>query len=550
MKIKNGLKNLALLLSALLMAGACAAPTPQNGEISESPSASVTAETSVPETDVTDTSVPETNVTDTSATISETEQTIREEASAEEKTGPAEAQPAQKYIDENGLLNDAAKERIDALLAENPPTDGYVYPGLFDFDRDGVPELYLVLHSNGQGFMLTVVVTLDGERLGEFEGYCRDGFCRFSVGEDCVYVHNKYEHSMHYSVDLVTRLTVEDGVLSSEEVLCQIGDVLDGESFPLKYYSYFVNGESAEKEAFDGAYNSWLREKDYPSTREANEVSICTYDLLFSNLPFSELPDDNERGEAVVSLYNRYVAGKNAATERFGSEKLVFAFDDYDKDGTYEAFVQPQREDGFPTDSLYFWNGAEFTKLDPDPYGGFYHYTRIGDLFFAESIGNGSLCSIYGVRDGEYYKHENSLRGMIFIPTENYVNEEFMLYDSTFELHHTHKPYFFTYPCEEIVAEPVTEADFSDREDVLAVLDELKAELSVYPENAEIVGMYLRGGEYLHVNYYEPVEAHDEEGNTHYFPLPHYRTYIVQNKAVQIDAGDGHYRASLCGEDE
>lgn len=535
-------KNLALLLSAFFMAGACAAPAPQSETISNSPPASVTAET-----DAVNTSVPETDMTDTSATVSETEQAAREETSTEQNTDPAEAQPAQKYIDENGLLNDAAKERIDALLAENETGTCSVYPGLFDFDRDGVPELYLVFHNGGQGYMPTAVYTLDGERLGEFSGYCRDGFCRFSYGEDCVYVHNQYEHSMHTSCELVTRLTVENGVLSAEDILHKDGNV--GDSFPLKNYTYFVNGESAEKEAYYEAYNRWLFDGDETViAREANEVSLCTYDL-----PYSEPLGDSERAETVVSLYNQYIADKNAATEQFGSEPLVFAFDDYDKDGTYEAFVQPKKENGFSTDSLYFQNGGEFTKLDPSPFGGFYSFTKVGDLLFAQPMGNGSPCSIYGVRDGEWYEHENSRYGMVirlggYFPFEGYVNDEFVLYDSNYEPHHTHKPYFFTYPCAEIVAEPVTEADFSDREDILAALDELKAELSVYPENAEIVGMYLRGGEYLHVNYNEPVETHDEEGNMYYFPLPRYRTYMIQNKVKQIDEGDGHYTARLGGD--
>lgn len=525
-------KNLALLLSAFFMAGACAAPAPQSGEFSDSPPASVTAET-----DAVDTSVSESDVTEPSLTVSETEQTAREET---------EAQPAQKYIDENGLLNDAAKERIDAILAENETGTCSVFPGLFDFDRDGVPELYLVFHNSGQGYMPIAVYTLDGDRLGEFAGYCRDGFCRFSYGEDCVYVHNQYEHSMHTSCDLVTRLTVEDGVLSAEDILHKDGNV--GDSFPLKNYTYFVNGESAEKEAYYEAYFRWL-DTETVYAREANEVSLCIYDLRYSGSI-----DNGDRAETVVSLYNQYIAGKNAAIERFGYEPLVFAFDDYDEDGTYEAFVQPKRENGYPTESLYFWNSTEFTKLDPSPFGGFEDFTRIGDLLFAQPFGNGSPCSIYGVRDGECYEHENSRYGMLIrtweaFPFESCVNEEFVLYDSTFELHHTHKPYFFTYPCKEIVAEPVTEADFSDREDVLAALDELKAELSVYPENAEIVGMYLRGGEYLHVNYTVPVETEDEEGNIHYYPLPYYRTYMVQNKVTQIDEGNGHYRARLGGDE-
>ncbi len=515
-------KNIALLLSALLTAGACAAPTPQGGDISES---AVTSETV------------ETDAVSTSEAAPEAEQFTQEET-------PAEAQPAQKYTDENGLLTDAAKERISALLAEYPSVGCGVYPGLFDFDRDGAPELYLVFHSGGQGCMPTVVFTLDGERLGEFEGYCRDGFCRFSYGEDCVYVHNKYEHSMHTSCDLVTRLTVEDGVLTAEDILHRIGST--GDSFPLKSYTYFTNGERAEKNAFYEAYNGWLWDTETVSAREANEVSLCTYGFhSFESL------DDEERAETVVSLYNQYISEKNTVTERFGREPLVFAFDDYDSDGMYEAFVQPKRENGYPADSLYFRDGADFTELSA-PFGSFTDFTRIGGLFIAQPFGNGVPCSIYGIRDGAFYEHENSRYGMLirpgeYFPFEGYVNEEFVLYDSTFEPSHTHKPYFFTLLGNEISAKPVTEADFSDREDVSAMLDELKAELSVYPENAGIVGMYLRGGDYLHVNYAVPAETEDEEGNTQ--SLPHYRTYMVRNGVVLIDAGQGHYTAKLGGDE-
>lgn len=517
-------KNIALLLSALFAAGACAAQTPQGEDISESAAVSESVRS---------------DAADTSSTIPETEPFTREETSAE-------ARPAQKYTDENGLLTDAAKERIGAILTEYPSVSCGVYPGLFDFDRDGVPELYLVFHSGGQGCMPVVVYTLDGAQLGEFSGYCRDGFCRFSYGEDCVYVHNKYEHSMHTSCDLVTRLTVKNGVLTAEDIFRRIGDT--GNSFPLKHYAYSLSGEGAGKYAFYEAYNDWLRDTETVTAREANEVSLCTYGFH----DFEPLTD-GERAETVVSLYNQYIAGKNAATERFGSEPLVFAFDDYDKDGAYEAFVQPRGENGYPENGLYFWNGTDFTEVPASPFGSFTDFTRLGGLFIAQPFGNGVPCSIYGVRDGNFYEHENSRYGMLirtneYFPFEGYVNDEFVLYDSTFEPSHTHKPYFFTLSGEEIVGAPVAREDFADREDVLALLDGLEAELSIYPENAGIVGMIARG-EYLHINYTLPVETEDEEGNTHYYPLPYYRTYIIQNEVVQIDAGQGHYTAKLGGDE-
>lgn len=497
-----------LLLSALLTAGACAAPLSRDGALSGSPT--VPVPTGIAESTA-------------EAAIRETGQAAREETAAE---------PVPEYTDENGFLTETAKKRIAAVLADHPSVGCGVFPGLFDFTLDGVPELYLVYHDGGQGLKPTVVYTLDGKELGSFYGYCYDGFCRFSYGEDCVYVHNKYEHSAHSSCDLVTRVTVEDGALATEDLFWRPAAV--GDRFPLKEPAYFLDGEETDRDSYNEAYNGWLFEGER-MTREANELSLCVYDL-------AELPDDGERADAVVSLYHQYIAAKNAAEEKLGAPPSLFAFDDFDQNGTYEAFVQAS-----PGDPLSFWDGAEFTEVEGSETGGAYDFTRLGGLLFVQPFGNGLPCAVYGVHDGKFYEHENSRRGMWIRPSEYYpfecnVNDEFVLYDSTFEPHHTHKPYFFTYPCTEQTAVPATEEDFADRADILAALDGLKAELSVYPEGAEIVGMYLRGGMYLlHVNFTLPAETEDGEG----VPLPYYRTYLIQNEVVQIDEGAGHYTERL-----
>lgn len=117
-----------------------------------------------------------------------------------------------EYINENGLLTAEGMAQIDRIFKEkSKDTEGcYCALGLFDFDRDGVPEINIVKHNGGQGEMPIDIFTMDGEPLGSFQGYCRDGFCRMSYGENCVYVHNSYEHSAHQKVDDVQKLTFED----------------------------------------------------------------------------------------------------------------------------------------------------------------------------------------------------------------------------------------------------------------------------------------------------------------------------------------------------
>ncbi|MCM1334101.1 MAG: hypothetical protein NC237_03515 [Eubacterium sp.] len=516
MKTNKRRRLSALLLGVIFLSGACSArdaETPETTATTAAPDEEAEKETDPAE------AKPEPEDTEGSAPSAETErETPRERA----------------YIDESGHLTEAAKERIAAILADHPSIGFGVYPGLFDFTLDGVPELYLVYHSGGQGLMPTVVYTLDGEELGSFDGYSREGFCRFSYGEDCVYIHNKYEHSAHSSCDLVTRAAIEDGVLMTEDLFWRPAAV--GDNFPLKEPAYFLDGEETDRDSYNDAYNTRLFEGER-MTREANELSLCVCDL-------TELPDDGERADAIVSLYHQYIAAKNAAEEKFGEVPSLFAFDDFDQDGKYEAFVQAS-----PSDAIQFWDGAGFSEIPGSETGGAYDFTRIGDLLFVQPFRNGLPCSIYGVHDGEFYEHENSCRGMLIRPSEYYpfecnFNDEFVLYDSTFEPSHTHKPYFFVYPCTELTAVPVTEEDFADRADVLTALDELKAELSLYPEGAEIVGMYLRGGEYLlHVNFTLPAETEDGEGAV--YPLPYYRTYLIQNRVVQIDEGAGHYTERL-----
>ena len=181
-----------------------------------------------------------------------------------------EALPQTAYVDENGLITQEGMERIAVIAEEQDTPSSADYTGLFDFDRDGVPEVYFVRHNAGQGLMPVDVFSLDGAEMGSFEGYCRDGFCRLSYGEDsenCVYVHNSYEHFEHIKHDSVYRLTIENGRIDSEQYLLSSGAA--GDNFPLLNFSYKIDGEETSEEDYFTAYNRWLWDSADYMTREA-----------------------------------------------------------------------------------------------------------------------------------------------------------------------------------------------------------------------------------------------------------------------------------------
>ena len=70
-----------------------------------------------------------------------------------------EALPKTAYVDENGLITQDGMERIAAIAEEQDTPSSADYTGLFDFDRDGVPEVYFVRHNAGQGLWLIYTYT-------------------------------------------------------------------------------------------------------------------------------------------------------------------------------------------------------------------------------------------------------------------------------------------------------------------------------------------------------------------------------------------------------
>ncbi len=520
------------VLMAVLITG-CAAPeidpeeTLPDSQTSQTVSSETTEETA--------------HSTDTAATA---EQTSPASAASDLPDLPAaeENKPENSpYIDENGLINAAGFQRISELAAEKAVSTCGNFTGLFDFDRDRVPEVYFVRHSGGQGLMPVEIYDLSGKRLGGFEGYCRDGFCRLSYGEDCVYVHNSYEHSKAIKYDGIQRLTIDNGTISASPYLESAGAA--GDSYPLLDFKYYVNGAEASEEDYFSEYSSFFANESFNIEAneslniEANEVSICAMDF--------ELYDNKKAAEKIPQIYNEYISGLNISEELFGDRPAVFAFDDFDGNGQCEALVQQYNN----SDWSYYSSGA-LTQTDI-PGGAFNtDYTRYGGYLIAQPGGNGSSCAIIGVSDGKPYVHELSGYGMLIRnhPSLGFYRADrengiFILRRSAHDTitnagAHTWKPYFFTVTengLSELTGTPVSKEDFSDRGDVLAVFDEIES------AGGTVTGAFLRGERYLNINYTLPMEGIDPAAHAE----NHYKTYVIQDSVTLLDEGRGVYSASI-----
>lgn len=158
-------KLVPIILSAFVLAG-CSGNS-GGGEISDSVTSETTVTTTVTETE----KISETTTATTAETTSVTTTVVMEEKA------PINAELC---VNADGTLNEFFTEKIIKLAEQNKPDYGLVYPALWDFDGDGVPEIILTNHNSGQGLMPSYVYSAESlEQIGEFDGFCRDGFTRF-----------------------------------------------------------------------------------------------------------------------------------------------------------------------------------------------------------------------------------------------------------------------------------------------------------------------------------------------------------------------------------
>ena len=482
----------------------------------------------------------DTEVTTTAAKEAEQYSTADEITEAADSVTSTEetsaAEPIQKgeYTDENGLLTQKAVEQIDKILNDNKTDTEQYYTGLYDFDLDGVPEVYLVRHNSGQGLMPVDVYNIDGTYLGGFEGYCRDGYTRLSTYDGSVYVHNFYEHSNHQRLNQIDRITLSEGKL--DRTLYFEAYAVAGSNYPLlETVDYYLENEEESYGYEEGRDHRFDYDNGDIYLTE-NAVSICAYD-------FSDRVSYEEMAGKTAEVYNLYIKGKGEAQKLFQADRdtdflgeAFFVFDDFDGNGNYEAFSYVKGGN-----YIYFWNGSDFEKIEASLN---WHY-RVGNLFIAQGGGNGSPCSIFGVKNGVWFESEISKWGMCVEPLLGPETGTFLLHQSKYDANslgggHTWKPFMFYDSGEEIVDESVPREELVNRNQG----DKLLAEIERLESDDYIVcEIFCFLDRYYVVNYIMESWGENENGDlVHYMDRNYYNRYFAENTfAVLEEQGQGRY---------
>ena len=390
------------------------------------------------------------------------------------------------YIDDNELITEYGKERISEICEEHPDC----YTGLFDFDKDSVPELYIVPPSDCETLSQCDVYNIaSGEMIGSFTGYPSGGTTYLSHGDGCIYVHTFCEKPNTSRYEAVTKLTFADGKLSESSY---IGSSAEADENGIFRYSYYKDGEASNKEAFQS--------KIY-TTYTLDEVSVCS-------------SDTNDITTDTAELYNDYISAKNAFgyTEEAGFRSF-FIYRDFDGDGTYEAFAQKN----LPNDSaIYFVKDRNVTKLHDD-YPALHVYS-INGLCIIQMLSNGMPCLSYGVLDGEPYESELSRIGMYPERWEyktGVITVTNSAYDTTGTLGnryaygaHSFKPYWFYGEYDETEnrtvyheygGSPITRDELENIDGYAEIFAEIDS-----IEGSIIKEIYRRGNGIVNINYMSP----------------------------------------------
>lgn len=519
------MKKITAIILAALMLSAC----------------SVKDEQAIPQNDTEVTTAAAEEETERDSTADEVTEAADHVTSTEE-TSAADSIPKEEYIDENGFLTEKAVEQIDKILHDNKTDTEQYYTGLYDFDLDGVPEVYLVRHNSGQGLMPVDVYNIEGKYLGEFEGYCRDGYTKLSTYNGSVYVHNFYELAADRRLNQVDRITFSGDKL--DRSLYFKAYATTENNYPLlETAEYFLENKEESYGYEEGSGHRFDYDHFFAYSCAENGVSICASD-------FAESFSYEEMAEKTAEIYNLYIKWKREAAEilenngvpfEYTDEDIIYYFDDFDGNGDYEAFccIRGSRD-------MYFMNGAGCEKIEPleEQYEYFYFY-RVGKLLIAQPMGNGGSCRIFGVKEGKWYEPESSLDGICLVPLLGPETGTFLLHQSKYDAislggGHTWKPFMFYDSGEEIVGEQVQREELVNRKQG----DKLSAEIEKLESGGFVVcEIFCFMDRYYVVNYVEEGWNENEEGESvHYIDWNYYNRYFAWNTfAVLEEQGQGRY---------
>jgi|GEM_PF-5814119 len=317
-------------------------------------------------------------------------------------------------VNPNGTLNAFFTEKIEKLLEPHIQSAiGSVYPALWDFDGDGIPEIILIFHSGGQGSMPCKVYSAETlEEIGEFDGFCRDGFTRFVNGYDVgTVIYSYYEHSNWQRVETAEFVHKEGEKLVSNKKLIRSRQT-DGDMINPAMVVYSDNsGEASytEKKFLDWKFGA-----------------VCTsYGLDI---------DRSEYAAAAVESYNNYIKLYNITKEEY---PVGCAFiGRKNKAAVYEI-----KGKGYFSDE----NGA-VTPLNNDlPYINIYRLDE--DIIVCQPLGNTMPCDVYIMTDGKPVLDEKISGYGMTLSRSSLYNGGFEMIESVYDAStfgaHTFKKYQF-----------------------------------------------------------------------------------------------------------
>lgn len=322
---------------------------------------------------------------------------------------------AELCINADGTLNENFTERLAKFVMPDEPVFAGIFPALWDFDGDGVPEIILIFHSGSQENMPCVVYDPETfEEIGEFEGFCRDGFTRFTNGYDVgTAIYSYYEHSNWRRMETVEFVHMEQGKLVSDKKITRLWQTGDNMINPaMVVYS----DNSDELNGLEKEFLGW------------KFGDVCT---SYGNFDI----DGSEFAAAAVESYNNYIRVYNITKEEYPVGCAFIG-------PKNEAAVYEIKGKGFFMDE----NGT-VTPLNNDlPYTNIYKLDE--DIIVCQPLGNTMPCDVYTMADGKPVLDEKlSGNGGMMLSRSKLYNGGFEMiesvYDSSTEGSHTFKTYQF-----------------------------------------------------------------------------------------------------------
>lgn len=513
-------KFIPIILSVVILAG-CSGNS-GGGDISDTVISEASETTTVTETETETEKASET----AAAAAAEDSETASETASVMATIITEEEPPTNSGsgVNADGTLNGKFTKKIEQLMEPHMKMAmGSVFPTLWDFDEDGVPEIILIFHSGSQGSMPCKVYSAEAlEEIGEFTGFCRDGFTRFvNRSEVDTVIYNYYEHSNWQRVETVDFVKIEYGKLFRENKIIRSWQTGDN----MVNAAMVVTADNSDKTSYE---NRWYLGCNYGN--------VCT---SYGNFDI----EVKDRAKAVVESYNNYIKMKAYDYPNY------FSFAGIQNEGVFF------HEDG----KGYFMDesGEKIPLSNEIPYE--WIYRLWDDIIVCQPLGNSQPCDVYIMADGRPVLDEKiSGHGMMM----NYSK----LYNGSFELTesahdnlsfsgkingaHTFKEYQFYRD----------ESGFHEYGSIVVPLEEFN---KVYGEKAlqsvkefaekewEIYEVLYRGDCCFILNCYEQVYADNDKTN------PADGTYYIRSitlkpmtdgSLTEVYRSDGVYKTALIPE--